>query len=117
MPPDLSSSIFAASQSTHTTWWPTSAKHVPVTNPAYPVPMMQISINATFDSQWPSNNSTNYLFPVQSKTIRIDHYGGVVFAGTGFVGANSKGATLEAGALESAAGKSGAGALVLASSG
>src|ERR1041385_2990713 len=50
MPPFLSSSIFAATQSTHTTWWPTSAKHVPVTNPTYPVPMMLIFINSRLDS-------------------------------------------------------------------
>src|SRR5438552_2959812 len=51
MPPALSSSIFPASQSTHTTWWPTSAKHVPVTNPTYPVPMMLMFINPTLGSQ------------------------------------------------------------------
>src|SRR5580765_7067779 len=58
MPPALSISIFAASQSTHITLWPTSAKHVPVTNPTYPVPMMLIFMNPTLDSQGRPHCST-----------------------------------------------------------
>src|SRR5437762_14290510 len=71
MPPALSIYIFAASQSTHTTLWPTSAKHVPVTNPTYPVPMMLIFIDPTLDSQGRLDCSSKYLFrwPVSGASI------------------------------------------------
>jgi hypothetical protein len=41
-PPLCSTSILRASMSTHSTSLPTSARHVPVTSPTYPVPIIVI---------------------------------------------------------------------------
>src|SRR5580765_5987116 len=73
LPPALSISIFAASQSTHTTLWPTSAKHVPVTNPTYPVPLMLIFINPTLDSQGRLDCSSRYLLRLAESGASIVH--------------------------------------------
>src|SRR5881394_3637070 len=40
MPPAWRTLTFSLLLSTQMTWWPTSAKQVPVTRPTYPVPMI-----------------------------------------------------------------------------
>src|SRR5580765_6521135 len=40
MPPAWRTLTFSLLLSTQMTWWPTSAKQVPVTKPTYPVPMI-----------------------------------------------------------------------------
>src|SRR2546423_6944384 len=59
--PDCRCAIFAASTSTQCTRCPASARHTPVTNPTYPVPMTAIRIQ---DASAPRLSRQCFLRPV-----------------------------------------------------
>src|SRR6266436_1848883 len=64
--PAFSEAMRSGSLSVQTTWWPSSAKHVPVTKPTYPQPITEIRTYGLLNCGLSTGLSTPHHLPAGS---------------------------------------------------